>query len=72
MLIGYLRGRAGDEGSLRAQRKALADGGGERVVEDLAVGGRWEQPELRRALGRSFREASAGLERTEAARPGTP
>jgi len=50
MLIGYLRGRAGDEGSLRAQRKALADAGGEQVVEDLAVGRRWKQPELRRTL----------------------
>ena len=50
MLIGYLRGRAGDEGSLHAQRKALADAGGEQVVEDLAVGHRWEQPELRRVL----------------------
>jgi len=50
MLIGYLRGRAGDEGSLPAQRQALADAGCERIVEDLAAGRRWEQPDLRRAL----------------------
>ena len=50
MLTGYLRG--GDNGGdvLAAHRRALAEAGCERVVEDVAAGRRREQPELRRVL----------------------
>jgi len=49
VLTGYLLGKAGDD-ALSAQRQALADTGCARVVEDLTVGRRWQQPELRRVL----------------------
>ena len=55
MLIGYLRGKADDAGALAAHRQALHEAGCERVVEDLATGGGWGQPELR-ALLDSLRE----------------
>ena len=50
MLIGYLRGGADGEDVLAAHRRALAEAGCERVVEDLAAGRRREQPELHRVL----------------------
>ncbi len=50
MLIGYIRVKTGDDDALRAQRQALQDVGCERMVEDLASGGGWDQPELRRML----------------------
>jgi len=50
VLIGYIRVKTGDDAALRAQRQALQDVGCGRMVEDLASGGRWDQPELRRML----------------------
>ena len=50
MLIGYLRGRTDKVDALAAQRQALAEAGCKQVVEDLAAGRRWEQPELGRML----------------------
>ena len=45
-----MRRKAGDEDILPAQRQALQNAGCERMVEDLASGGRGDQPELRRML----------------------
>ena len=50
MLIGYLRVKAGDEDTRRAQRRALGDAGCGSLVEDPAAEGRCDQPELRRLL----------------------
>jgi len=50
VLVGYIWIKTDDDDALRAQRRALQDAGCERVVEDLASGGRWDQPELRRML----------------------
>jgi len=50
VLIGYLLGRAADKDALAAQRKALADAGCERIVEDLLSKRGGEQTELRRLL----------------------
>jgi len=48
VLIGYIRVKTGDDDALRAQKQALQDVECERLVEDPASGGRWDQPELRR------------------------
>ena len=50
MLIGYARVSKGDDQSNRAQARALAEAGCERVFEEKASGGRWERPELHRML----------------------
>ena len=50
MLTGYLQGGADGGDVLAAHRRALAEAGCERVVEDLAAGRRREQPELHRVL----------------------
>jgi DNA invertase Pin-like site-specific DNA recombinase len=50
MLIGYARVSKGDEQSNKAQAKALAEAGCERLFEEKASGGRWERPELHRML----------------------
>jgi len=50
VLIGYFRTRTDHEGTTSAQRQALMDAGCTQVVEDLASGRHWEQPELRRVL----------------------
>ena len=52
MLIGYARITQGDEDGLLAQRQALESAGCEQLVEDLASGGRRDQPELREVLDR--------------------
>jgi DNA invertase Pin-like site-specific DNA recombinase len=50
MLIGYARVSKGDDQSNKAQAKALAGAGCERVFEEKASGGRWERPQLHRML----------------------
>jgi len=52
VLIGYFRTRTDHEGTASAQRQALADAGCTQIVEDLASGRHWEQPELRRVLNK--------------------
>lgn len=50
MLIGYARVSKGDEQSNRLQTKALKAAGCKRLFEEAASGGRWDRPELQRAL----------------------
>jgi len=49
-MIGYLRGRTADKDAPAAHRKALADAGCERIVEDVSFIRSSEQTELRRML----------------------
>lgn len=50
VLIGYARVSKGDDQSNKAQAKALADAGCNRIFKEEASGGRWERPELHRML----------------------
>lgn len=50
MLIGYARVSKIDEQDTRAQVQALRQAGCTRVFEEKASGGRWDRPELGRAL----------------------
>ena len=50
MLIGYARVSKGDDQDPRAQIQALRAAGVERLFTEHASGGRWDRPELHRAL----------------------
>jgi DNA invertase Pin-like site-specific DNA recombinase len=50
MLIGYARVSKIDQQDTRPQVKALREAGCKRIFEEHASGGRWERPELHRAL----------------------
>jgi DNA invertase Pin-like site-specific DNA recombinase len=50
MLIGYARVSKIDQQDTRAQVKALREAGCKRIYEESASGGRWDRPELHRAL----------------------
>jgi DNA invertase Pin-like site-specific DNA recombinase len=50
MLIGYARVSKIDQQDTRAQVKALKEAGCRRIFEEHASGGRWERPQLHRAL----------------------
>jgi DNA invertase Pin-like site-specific DNA recombinase len=50
MLIGYARVSKTDQQDTRAQVKALKEAGCKRIFEESASGGRWDRPELHRAL----------------------
>jgi hypothetical protein len=50
MLIGYARVSKIDQQDTCAQVKALREGGCKRIFEESASGGRWDRPELHRAL----------------------
>jgi DNA invertase Pin-like site-specific DNA recombinase len=50
MLIGYARVSKLDQQDTRAQVKALKEAGCKRIFEESASGGRWDRPELHRAL----------------------
>ena len=50
MLIGYARVSKSDQQDTRAQVKALREAGCKRIFEESASGGRWDRPELHRAL----------------------
>jgi DNA invertase Pin-like site-specific DNA recombinase len=50
MLIGYARVSKIDQQDTRPQVKALKEAGCKRIFEENASGGRWERPELHRAL----------------------
>jgi DNA invertase Pin-like site-specific DNA recombinase len=50
VLIGYARVSKLDEQDTRAQVQALKSAGCIRIFEEKASGGRWDRPELRRAL----------------------
>ena len=50
MLIGYARVSKLDQQDTRAQAKELKRAGCKRIFEESASGGRWDRPELHRAL----------------------
>jgi DNA invertase Pin-like site-specific DNA recombinase len=50
MLIGYARVSKIDQQDTRAQVKALKEAGCKRIYEESASGGRWDRPQLHRAL----------------------
>jgi DNA invertase Pin-like site-specific DNA recombinase len=50
MLIGYARVSKLDQQDTRAQVKALKEAGCKRIFQESASGGRWDRPELHRAL----------------------
>ena len=50
MFIGYARVSKIDQQETRAQVKALKEAGCKRIFEESASGGRWDRPELHRAL----------------------
>jgi DNA invertase Pin-like site-specific DNA recombinase len=50
MLIGYARVSKIDQQDTRAQVKALKEAGCKRIFEESASGGRWDRPQLHRAL----------------------
>src|ERR1700730_6068943 len=50
MFIGYARVSKVDQQDTRAQVKALKEAGCKRIFEESASGGRWDRPELHRAL----------------------
>ena len=50
MLIGYARVSKLDQQDTRAQVKALKAAGCKRIFQESASGGRWDRPELHRAL----------------------
>ena len=50
MLVGYARVSKIDQQDTRAQVKALKDAGCKRIFEENASGGRWDRPELHKAL----------------------
>jgi DNA invertase Pin-like site-specific DNA recombinase len=51
MLIGYARVSKIDQQDTRSQVKALKEAGCKRIFEENASGGRWDRPELHKALG---------------------
>jgi DNA invertase Pin-like site-specific DNA recombinase len=50
MLIGYARVSKIDQQDTHAQVKALKEAGCKRIFEESASGGRWDRPQLHRAL----------------------
>lgn len=50
MFIGYARVSKIDQQDTRAQVKALKEAGCKRIFEESASGGRWDRPQLHRAL----------------------
>jgi DNA invertase Pin-like site-specific DNA recombinase len=50
MLIGYARVSKIDQQDTRAQVKALKEAGCKRIFEENASGGRWDRPQLHKAL----------------------
>tara|TARA_R110001592_G_scaffold254129_3_gene517481 strand:+ start:26292 stop:26753 length:462 start_codon:yes stop_codon:yes gene_type:complete len=50
MIIGYARISKVEEQDTAAQLQALKTAGAERIFEETASGGRWDRPELHRAL----------------------
>src|SRR5258708_10354946 len=50
MLIGYARVSKLDQQDTRAQIKALKEVGCKRIFEENASGGRWDRPQLHKAL----------------------
>lgn len=50
MIIGYARVSREEQQDLAAQRDVLGQAGAERLFEEAASGGRWDRPELQRAL----------------------
>ena len=50
ILIGYARVSKLDQQDTRAQIKALKEAGCKRIFQESASGGRWDRPELHRAL----------------------
>src|SRR6202043_3208410 len=50
MLIGYARVSKIDQQDTRAQVKALKEVGCKRIFEEKASGGRWDRPQLHKAL----------------------
>ena len=50
MIVGYARVSRGDVQTLDGQRFELEQAGAGRIFEDKASGGRWDRPELHRAL----------------------
>ncbi|MCG5534311.1 recombinase family protein [Halorhodospira sp. 9621] len=50
MIIGYARVSREEQQDLAAQRDVLRQAGAERLFEEAASGGRWDRPELQRAL----------------------
>jgi DNA invertase Pin-like site-specific DNA recombinase len=50
MVIGYARVSKVDKQDSRAQVKALKEAGCRRIFQESASGGRWDRPELQRAL----------------------
>ena len=50
MLVGYARVSRADDQDTLAQVQALTAAGCHRIYEEKASGGRWERPELHRAL----------------------
>jgi DNA invertase Pin-like site-specific DNA recombinase len=50
MTVGYARVSKSDQQDTRAQVRALKEAGCKRIFEEHASGGRWDRPELHRAL----------------------
>jgi DNA invertase Pin-like site-specific DNA recombinase len=50
MLIGYVRVSKIDQQDTRAQVKALKEVDCKRIFEENAPGGRWDRPQLHKAL----------------------
>jgi len=50
MIIGYARVSKVEDQDTAAQLRALTNVGAERIFEETASGGRWDRPELHRAL----------------------
>ena len=50
MLMGYARVSKIDQQDTRAQVKALKEAGCKRIFEENASGGRWDRPQLHKAL----------------------
>ena len=51
LLLGYARVSKADDQDTAAQVKALRQAGCKRIFEEKASGGRWDRPELHKALG---------------------
>jgi DNA invertase Pin-like site-specific DNA recombinase len=50
MLFGYARVSKGEDQSTAMQRRLLREAGAEKIYEEVASGGRWDRPELKRLL----------------------
>ena len=50
MLVGYARVSKADDQDIAAQVKALRKAGCKRIFEEKASGGRWDRPQLHKAL----------------------